>query len=273
MLDFRVATDKCISCGMCVADCPSNIIELVDGYPAITNEAACMRCQHCLAVCPEGAISILGYKPEDCVPLTGFPTQEQMELLIKGRRSVRQYAPQNVDPGLLRHLAETAWHAPTGCNTQGLHVTLLDDRDVMQRLREKLYARVAEIVERGELPPPPMQAFVVSAFNSWKAGGDFILRTAPHAVIVTPTENAVCRKEDALIYLSAFDLLAQSAGLGTVWCGVLHGFLQFMPDIRQEFGLPDGGGDGYAMLVGYPQVVYARTINRTNYNIHRVEQG
>ena len=118
MLNFTVNHLTCTRCGQCVADCPARIIALTDaGIPAIApeNEATCYRCQHCLAICPTAAVSILGLNPAESRPLAGnFPAPEQLETLIKGRRSVRRYREENLEPELLQHLLEVAWRAPPG---------------------------------------------------------------------------------------------------------------------------------------------------------------
>ena len=47
MISFHVQQDLCISCGLCVRDCPQSIIELKDDYPVVVNEEKCLRCGHC----------------------------------------------------------------------------------------------------------------------------------------------------------------------------------------------------------------------------------
>lgn len=77
-------------------------------------EAICYRCQHCFAVCPTGAISIFGLKPEESLAMTGdLPKPVQMEALLKGRRSVRRYHEENLDPEFLRKMLDVACHAPS----------------------------------------------------------------------------------------------------------------------------------------------------------------
>ena len=61
--------------------------------------------------------------------------------------------------------------------------------------------------------------------------------------------------------LAYFELLAQSAGLGTVWLGLLKRALEILPELKALLGLP-GDHVYYAMLFGHPAVRYARTVQR-----------
>ena len=100
MSNFRIDKQTCVKCGQCAMDCPAKIIEMIDQSPVIPaeKEASCYKCQHCFAICPSGALSIHGLDPANSKLLGSKPDKgidtEQMELLIKGRRSVRRYLPE-----------------------------------------------------------------------------------------------------------------------------------------------------------------------------------
>ena len=46
----------CTSCGLCVALCPTQAVELVNGQAAIIQPAQCIFCEVCESNCPVGAI-------------------------------------------------------------------------------------------------------------------------------------------------------------------------------------------------------------------------
>ena len=107
-LQFTIDQELCTQCGACVDDCPFHIIELAPDYPALNPARAhhCIRCQHCLAVCPTGALSILGLNPDQSLPLPeSLPAADQVAALIRGRRSIRQFRPEPLDPHLARAAA------------------------------------------------------------------------------------------------------------------------------------------------------------------------
>ena len=48
-------TDECISCGMCVKNCPDGAIEMKDGKP-VWVKSRCTKCSACINRCPKAAI-------------------------------------------------------------------------------------------------------------------------------------------------------------------------------------------------------------------------
>jgi nitroreductase/NAD-dependent dihydropyrimidine dehydrogenase PreA subunit len=273
MLQFEVKSELCTACGQCADDCPSGIIHLEIGRPAIApdRERFCLRCQHCMAVCPSGAISILGVHPEEVQPMPeSFPATAALETLIRGRRSVRKYESENVDPELLAHLLEVAWQAPTGKNARQVRFTLVDDKDKMAEFREKIYSGIERVAQENALPKK--YAYFASVARQWREKQiDVILREAPHLLIATTPQTVTSPFADCMIALSTFDLYAQAHGVGTTWLGYLDWTLNLiLPELKQDLGIPADHVYGYAMLFGKPAVKYARTVLHRNPIIHRI---
>jgi len=265
MLQFTVDQVKCTRCELCVLDCPSRIIERSgEAVPFIRpeNEARCIRCQHCLAVCPSAAVSILGRDPANSIPLTtkSFPKPGAMINLVRGRRSVRRYRDENVDPDILRPLLAALGNVPTAVNRMALTFSVIDDKDVMQRFRVKALTALADAVKAGRVPE--QHAYIVQAVPAWfEQKVDVIFRGAPHLLAVSAAPESVCPQEDVNLALAYFELMAQSAGLGTVWCGLAKMALELAPELKTIVGVPPGHYY-YTMLFGQPAVHYARTVQR-----------
>ncbi len=264
-LEFKADSARCSRCGACALDCPVKIIKQEKGsLPSIAAELeeSCLRCQHCLAICPTAAISILGLKPEDSLGLKpeDLPGFEQEERLLRGRRSVRHYRKESVKPELIDKLLAAIANSPTGCNAMDLTFTLIDGKADMDRFLEKAICSLEKAKKEGRIPEE--LGFLYGAVEAYRKDGvDLIFRGAPHALIVSSGEKATCPAEDVVIALSYFELLAQSAGLGTVWCGYLKFVLDAAPELKDLLGLPRKA-QFYAILFGHPSVHYARTVQR-----------
>lgn len=273
MLQFEVTAASCIKCGLCVKDCPVSIIRMkTDSYPDIPaeRETECLKCQHCLAVCPTGALSILGRRPEQSRPLSeNLPEPQQLATLIKGRRSVRSYKDENLEPELLQQLLEVAWHAPTGHNDRQVRLTVIDDKQALARFREKTYDGLAQLVAAGQLPRE--KAFFADFVNLWqKMKIDVLFRGAPHLVVASAPSNCASPLPDCLIALSYFELFAQTQGVGTVWNGLVKwAIADLLPELREQLKIPQDHLFGYAMGFGKPAVHYQRTVECGPANIVR----
>ncbi|MBL7076741.1 MAG: nitroreductase family protein [Kiritimatiellae bacterium] len=265
MLEFHVDESLCTHCKECARDCPSRVIALSDdGIPSLTPEAEqnCIRCQHCLAICPTGAISILGKQPGDSLVLdpSALPTLDAMEQLVCGRRTTRRYKPENVSPETIQRLLDATAHAPTGANRRALTFAVIDDRDEMKSIRQRVMEALQSAIEAGSVPEELAYLHAaVPAFFKYRA--DLVFRGAPHLLLVSAGPDALCPNEDVVIALSTFEMLATAAGLGTTWCGMLQMVLESVPELKSLFDLPDDH-TYYAMLFGIPKVKYARATQR-----------
>ena len=269
-LNFTVDPTLCTQCDACAQDCPAHIIARSGSVPFIeaSSEETCIHCQHCLAVCPAGAISIHGLTPKNSLPLSShvLPSHEQMKTFVRGRRSVRQFRPENVPVALIDELLADIAHAPAGCNIRDLTFSVVDNRKDIERLLE----RVVTTIESEKNPNVP--DFVRGAAEVYrKEKVDAFFRGAPHLLVVSPGTQALCGQEDTILALACFELLAQSAGVGTTWCGMMKLTADTVPGIRPLLGL-EPNTYFYAMMFGLPAVRYARTVQRdTTATIRRIK--
>lgn len=272
-LQFTVDTDRCTGCESCVTDCPPGVMAMDGDIPVIRDSAGCMRCMHCYAVCPTGAISILGRNPDDAIPLKEhLPTFEEMRTLIKGRRSVRQFIPDNLEKEDIDRLLQTVWHAPTGHNSQTVQLTVVDDYEKMQRLSADCFSRLGQLAEGGKLPPGPLGDFFHLGLGLQKQQGiDIFFRGAPHMLVTSAPKSAPCPQIDTIIAMAYFELAAQAMHLGTLWNGLVKAMLfDLFPDIGERLGIPRNHHVGYVMVFGRPAIGYQRTVERGPARIHIV---
>jgi nitroreductase len=131
---------------------------------------------------------------------------------------------------------------------------------VMRQIRARTLDGLAAAMKDGRIPE--RFAYLSQAVPAWfEKKTDVIFRGAPHMLVVSASPEAVCPQEDVSLALAYFELMAQSAGLGTVWCGMAKMAMELLPEIKQFVGV-QAGHFYYAMLFGVPACRYARTVQR-----------
>lgn len=270
MLNLIIDENRCIQCGECAADCPVMLFDMSQGIPFIPEhrQERCIQCQHCLAICPTGALSILGFDPENSEEIN-FPQADLMANLIKGRRSVRRYRSEAVPSTTLDHLMDIVAYAPTGQNRALVRFTLIDDPTVMEQVRKVTYDGIRLAIKENVLPD--RLKFFVNFLRAYDQGRDIIYRFAPHMILASAPATSASPEADPFIALSYFELMAQSMGLGTLWCGYARWAIEaIVPQLGQDLGIPADHKVMYALMFGFPDVTYSRTVQRKIQNVHRV---
>lgn len=265
-LNFKVDKEKCVKCGLCMNDCSSKVIKADnEGYP-YSDAENCFGCQHCLAICPVGAISVFDKSPENSMPNENNPTPEQMECLIKNRRSCRHYKMENVNEETMQKLKNILNWVPTGCNFKDLHFSIVEDYNKMNSIKERVYSKLKFMIKY-----LPVKGRLKAYKNAILSGDDMIFRNAPHMIVVSVNKKAPCKKIDPVIALSYFELYANSLGLGTLWCGLGFGTLPLRKDVMKELEIPKTHEMAYVMLFGNPDVNYKRAIQPDFYDMTEIK--
>lgn len=263
---FSLNTAKCTKCGLCVSDCFFGALRRdANGTPYLKNSDRCMQCQHCFAICPKGAISFKGHCAESAPAMHNLvlPDENAMDNLIRARRSVRHYADKDVDPSVLKRILNTLGNAPTGCNARSLQFTCISNRKAMNELRHQFIKALENFrLPNGKLIPRWIAAPAIQLRNGKR---DIFFRGATGLLIISSNPKApgvTTPNEDVVVAAAQFDLLAQTHGLGTCWCGFLNLIDKEIPSLLPDvIGIPDGAPFS-AVLFGHPAIKYARCVLR-----------
>lgn len=259
---FIVDQRKCRRDGLCVAECPAKLIEIIgkEGFPSPVEgaEELCINCGHCVSVCPHGALSLKTISPEECRPVRDelLLGPEQCEHFLRSRRSIRAYREKRVPRDLLQRLIEIARYAPSGHNSQSVQWLVIEDAAEVGRLG----ALVADwmrflLAERAEFALSLHMDRVVAA---WDKGVDRILRGAPHLILAHGPSTTHLSQSSCFIALTYLELAAPSLGLGTCWAGYFTAAANFHPPLQETLALPEGHLPYGAVMVGYPMYRYRR---------------
>ncbi len=251
---------KCKKDGICINECPFNLIETDEetGYPRSTEnaEAICNSCGHCIAVCPHDALS------HKYVPIAESPlidrklaiNEDQAVQFLRSRRSIRKFKDKPVEKEKIQRLIEIARYAPTARNAQLLEWTVYTDKEIMRTLSKHTVDWMRENVSRA-----PYFSNIVKA---WEKGEDGILRNAPVLLFVSAPKESAFGLVDLSLALCYLDLAAPAFGLGTCWAGLLEGALLNWPPARRVLDPGDDRPHHYPMMLGYPDVRYRRLPQR-----------
>ncbi|MEE4357784.1 MAG: nitroreductase family protein [Desulfococcaceae bacterium] len=248
---FLANAEKCKKDGICIRECPFNLLrENADGVPEMLSgaEAVCMRCGHCLAVCPSGAVSLGGVSPEMCEKTAKEPAVDEaaMEVLLKNRRSVRVYKDKAVPRETVSRLMEMLRWAPTAKNLQPVHWLLADDKE---KIREMARLTVAFLHENNVFP---------EIREAWEAGEDMILRSAPLIAVAYAADDALNPPTDCAIATTSLELAATAFGIGSCWAGFFIRAAKHYKPMIDFLDLPEGHSVYAALMLGYPKFKYHR---------------
>lgn len=124
-----------------------------------------------------------------------------IKTLMMGRRSVRQNKDKNVTPELMQRILDLACHAPTGVNFRQVLFTVVDDKKIMAKLRQKTMDGVARLMREGKLPL--VRDYFNDCIKDWKEEGiDTIYCSALHLAIASAPDDCATPEVDCLIALA-----------------------------------------------------------------------
>jgi len=260
MATMKIDKEECIACGTCIAVCPVKIIEMKNDekIPAIIKgaEELCINCGHCVTVCPKSAASLDTMDVNDCkeLPQGWQLSPEQVEILLKGRRSIRNFKDEPVDKKIMTDMIDTARYAPTGINKQPVKWAVVYDKDKVQELAKLVVDWMKELVKAKS---PIVETFHLDrTIADFEQGQDRICRHAPHVVIAYAAKDDPLAPAASTIALTYLDLIAVSYGLGACWAGYVQMAINASPDVMKFLGLSKKSACFGAMMVGSPKYEY-----------------
>ena len=259
---FTIDQKECRRDGLCVAECPAKIIEIIgkEGFPTPVDgaEELCIHCGHCVSICPHAALSLKTMSPKDCLPVRKelLLSPEHCEHFLRSRRSIRSYKEKRVPRDLLQKLIETARYAPTGSNSQSVQWLVIEDPAEVRRLGGLVADWMRSLLAQSAEYALSMHMDLIVGL--WNKGIDRILRSAPHLVVAHGLSTMPISQSSCFIALTYLELAAPSLGLGTCWAGYFTAAANFYPPLQKALALPQGHLPYGAAMIGYPKYSYQR---------------
>lgn len=260
MSEFSVNRELCIKDYICIEQCPSRIIS-VDydtGLPMISVELEkyCLKCSHCMIYCPTGACSLKTFKGNTLKSINTklLPTQDQSEIFLKSRRSVRQFKNEVVEHDKILKILEIAKYSPSASNRREIRWIIIEKQKTMNDLI-KLY----NIWIKEQLSNNKLDDGSVRRYDLIQQGYDPIFRGAPHLAI-TVTKKDYKWKEDAIIATTYFELAAHSLTIGTCWGGLFLNSIHSNKSLCNILGINKDEQAVGLLLFGYPYIPICSTL-------------
>ena len=152
MVTIGVDKKTCKGDGRCAEICPLQILKMnAQGIPEFIpgGEELCINCGHCLAFCPPGSIKLSGMSSDRAMRLDPavLPKPEQVELLLKGRRSIRLYKDEPVSRESVEKLLDIARYAPSGINRQPVNWLVVMGKEKVRELAGSVIKWMDELLK------------------------------------------------------------------------------------------------------------------------------
>lgn len=278
--EIKINTTACIRCGRCVRVCPSLIFcqQKPGGEVSVQKPENCIVCGHCAAICPTGAVCHADFPAGKVhkIDPAALPTPEQVELLIRSRRSNRTFTKQPIAQQVLERIVAAADCAPTATNARQLAYTLVTGPDTLRRITEFTLAVFGKVVGRLSSPlVKPWLRFMMPGVYGYvpvfrrmereyrEEGIDRILRGASAVLVIHAPKSSRFGTEDANLAYQNASLMAESLGVGQVYMGfVVMACRQDKNEtLPKMLGLEDRRICA-VMALGLPELRYPNYIDR-----------
>lgn len=258
----NIDKSKCTGCGKCEKDCIALALKTTGGKAVYTKD--CLLCGHCVAVCPVNAVSIPDYDMKDVTEYhkeTFSLNPEAVLNSIKFRRSIRDYKQIPVGQETLNLLLQAGRYTATAKNNQDCHFVFVEKE--LETLKNYVWDYI-ERIETEEKHPIPKELLPFVSFNRRRKANpkdDYLFRNAPVVLFITSDWPL-----DAGLAAQNIETMAVSTGLGALYNGFLARITDMNKEAKRWLGI-QGKTIKACMLLGYPNVTYARTAPRKKANV------
>lgn len=251
MKNIKIEMDKCIGCKLCVHDCPSKNL-YINNEKAELKSKKCIKCGHCVAICPKAAVVIEGL--EDPIEITNQPHVDTQQLLkaLQSRRSIRQFKEKAVTQEMMDMIIEAGRWTPTAKNASSVsYLVLQKEKNKAEKLAVKFFRKIL-----------PLAKLVYPAARGMNIDDTFFFKGAPVAIAVLSKD-----KVSGSLAASNMALMAESQGLGVLYCGFFSLAANLYSPLRKGLGLRNKEKVVTTLVLGYSSVKYHRTAQKEKANV------
>lgn len=270
---FDINGEQCIGCKECIRDCPKKTIYYIKGKGKINNKG-CLKCGHCIAICPVEAVSTDTYSMEEVIPYdnrTFSITPDNLLNFIKFRRTMRRFQARKIEKEVICKIIEAGRFTETVGNSQDVsYIVVSEQLNLLKQLSfESLKKKGEELLANPSKEDPSLNHYASAWIGYYRKyqkdpdGFDPLLNHAPTVIFV------VCdHLIDGGLASSNLELMANAMGIGVLFSGFLVEAAKASNKIRDYLKVPKGKHIVSALVMGYPDAKYYRTVPRAKAEIN-----
>jgi nitroreductase len=167
----------------------------------------------------------------------GLKSMNQTIEIIKNRRSVRNYLPEQIKNTEMKIILEAAIYAPTGHNDQPWHFTVIQNPELIDEINIGAKKFMGKTGEKW-------------LENLAKNENYHIFHGAPTVIIVSGKKDATTPHADCSAAVENMLLAAESMDIGSCWIGFAS-FYFHNPDSFKKFDIPAENDVYFGVALGY----------------------
>lgn len=277
---IAINQDLCKKCGVCSAICVDDVFEKAGSqkFPKVLAETNCIACGHCIAMCASGAIIHKKLRKENFTLLKGNTAinPDTLENFLRSKRSARHFKSLTVEREKIARLLRVGQQAPSDTNSQDRQYIVVTDKkkiDTLEGLVVQYYKRLLFWMKYpvrrflGLFTPYLMKELerAIPDFTSmilkFDHGEKPVFRNAPCVIFIHANKGNPMGKDNCTIAQDYIMLEAEAMGLGTCVIGYATGATGA---INKYLNIPRDQKINCAIIVGYPEYSYARSVDRND---------
>lgn len=280
-----ISYELCNSCGLCVKVCKDFSLIMVNERPVVSDHPlfGCIACGQCMAVCPTRAIEVWGREMSgfhriDLSQMNDKASYDQLNNLMLGRRSIRDFKDQEVPEELISKIIAAAVSAPMGLPPSDVQLVVFRGKDKVREFSFDVIDYFNKISwlfsnwfswiwrlfgkETYEMMKSFGQPLVNFMVDTRKKEENYLLYDAPLAMyfIASPYSDPA----DPHVTATYAMLAAESLGLGSCMIGSIHPIIQYgAKKLKKKWHLPAKTPAGIVVVFGYPKYKFKSGIKRS----------
>lgn len=286
MVQIQIHQNTCIRCKKCIRICPSALFTFREDKGIEVNTENCISCGQCVAVCPTNSIVHSDFPPErvHSFDRNQLPTADQVELLMRSRRSNRAFSKERIPEEALQRIIEAAHRAPTATNAQEVKMVLITRSETLMEISRLTIDTFMSIVRTVENPLVKMILKPIMPSNyryipvfkqlqeEFDKGNDGILRGATAVLFFYTDRKARFGCQDCNLAYQNASLMAEALGVAQFYTGFVctAAGMNRKKELQKLLGI-EGCTIHAGMALGMPSFRFDKYIDRKELSLKRID--